>query len=150
METTVKKIEVKVQGVYLNKFDDNDYQTISLRLNKPIKIMRADDNGDYKEDSTNFLSMPLSAAFDQMQNDTINYFIGVTSPDEHNLRIALSSAKLVIDECLVPEGETVKGFGENTTDHDQYFHVIASCTPTKLGKAVIAASLGVDASVFDA
>lgn len=146
----MKTIKAKVQGVFVNKFEDNEYQTLSLRLNQNLKIMRADDNGDYKEENTPFLSMPLSAALNQIDNDVINYFVGVTTPDEHTLRTALSSASITIEEELVPEGETVEGFGENSTDHDQYFHVIKSCAPTKLGKAVIAASLGVDASVFDA
>ena len=136
-------VKATVNGVYINQFEDQSYKTLSLMLNKPLKVMKEGDDGLYHEVSTQFLSLPVSAALSQINDDVMNYFIAVKGADVDALKTALSGAAIEIDQKLFAAGESADDVA-NESDHDQWFSFIKSVKVSKMATLVMAKQLGLD------
>lgn len=141
----MEKINAKITGIDVVKFEGQDYSTISLRLNKPIKKVVENEAGVYEEANTSFVSMPMSAFLATVNDDNINYYLGSKGATVENIKTAFSSAEIVLSQTLLTAGE-VKGDFKNDKDHDVYFNVVSSVKPSKLAIIKIAAELDVDPS----
>lgn len=134
-------VKAAVNGVYINQFEDQSYKTLSLMLSKPLKIMKQNDAGLYEETTTQFLSLPVSAALAQIEDDVVNYFIAVKGADVETLKIALAGAIIDIDQKLFTAGQ-VDGDVANETDHDQWFSFIKNLKVSKMATLVMTKQLG--------
>lgn len=139
----MEKINAKVTGVDITKFEGQEYSTISLRLNKNIKKMSETDAGTYEEINTPFVSMPISAFLATVNDDSINYYLATKGADVDNVKAAFAGAEVTVSQTLVGAGKTEGNF-ENTKDHDVYFNVVSNVKPSKLAIIKIAAELGID------
>lgn len=136
-------VKATVNGVYINQFEDQNYKTLSLMLNKPLKVMKQNDAGVYEETTTQFLSLPVSAALSQINDDVMNYFISVKGADVETLKTALSGAAIEIDQKMFAAGESADDVA-NETDHDQWFSFIKSVKVSKMAILVMTKQLGLD------
>lgn len=134
-------VKAVVNGVYINQFEDQAYKTLSLMLTKPLKVMKQNDAGLYEETTTQFLSLPVSAALAQINDEIVNYFIAVMGADVETLKIALSGSTIEIDQKLFTAGQ-VDGDVANESDHDQWFSFIKSIKVSKMAALVMSKKLG--------
>ena len=142
-ESVVKNnVKATVQSVYINQFEEQNYKTLSLMLNKPLKVMKENDAGVYEETSTSFLSLPVSATLSQIDDDVLNYFLAVKGADIDTLRTALGGATIEVDQKLFAAGQT-DGDITNETEHDQWFSFIKKLVPSKMAMLVMASQMGV-------
>lgn len=130
-----------VKAVYIQQFDEQNYKTLSLMLDKPLKVIRQNDAGLYEETTTQFLSLPVAAALSQISDDVMNYFISVKGAEIDNLKTALSGAKIDITQRLFTAGETADDI-TNDTDHDQWFSFIKNVKLSKIAQLTMAKQLG--------
>lgn len=140
-QPTQKKVTAKVTAVYFEKYDDNQYFTISLRLNKPLKLMKQNDAGIYEETTTVFLSKPAAALLQDVNDDIAAYYLSMQGATQQSLSTALSGAELTIRQKLLVAGET-DGDVTNESDHDQWFSFIDKLTVSKMAKLVMSKQLG--------
>ena len=136
-------VKATVQGIFVNQFEDQAYKTLSLMLNKPLKVMKQNDAGLYEETTSQFLSLPVSAALSQISDDVMNYFLAVKGADVDALKTALSGAAIEVEQKLVAAGETVDDVA-NEGDHDQWFSFIKNVKVSKMAMLVMAKQLGLD------
>lgn len=141
-ESVKNSVKANVQSVFINQFEDQAYKTLSLMLNKPLKVMKQNDAGIYEETTTQFLSLPVSAALSQIEDDVLNYFVAVKGADAETLKTALGGATIEVDQKLFAAGQT-EGDIANETDHDQWFSFIKKVNPSKMAMLVMASQLGV-------
>lgn len=144
-ESVKNSVKANVQSVFINQFEDQAYKTLSLMLNKPLKVMKQNDAGIYEETTTQFLSLPVSAALSQIEDDVLNYFVAVKGADAETLKTALGGATIEVDQKLFAAGQT-EGDIANETDHDQWFSFIKKVNPSKMAMLVMASQLGVSLS----
>ena len=144
-ESVKNSVKANVQSVYLAQFEDQNYKTLSVMLNKPLKVMKQNDAGLYEETTTQFLSLPVSAALAQINDDVVNYFIAVKGADAETLKTALGGATIEVDQKLFTAGQT-EGDIANESDHDQWFSFIKKVVPSKMAMLVMASQLGVAVS----
>lgn len=135
------KVTAKVTAVYFEKYDDNQYYTISLRLNKPLKMMKQNDAGIYEETTTAFLNKPAAALLEGVADDVANYYLAVQGISATTLSTALSGAEVAVRQKLFAAGEAADGVA-NETDHDQWFSFIDKLTVIKMAKLVMSKQLG--------
>ena len=141
-ESVKNSVKANVQSVFINQFEDQAYKTLSLMLNKPLKVMKQNDAGIYEETTTQFLSLPVSAALSQIEDDVLNYFVAVKGADAETLKTALGGATIEVDQKLFTAGQA-EGDVANETDHDQWFSFIKKVSPSKMAMLVMASQLGV-------
>lgn len=141
-ESVKNSVKANVQSVFINQFEDQAYKTLSLMLNKPLKVMKQNDAGIYEETTTQFLSLPVSAALSQIEDDVLNYFVAVKGADAETLKTALGGATIEVDQKLFTAGQA-EGDIANETDHDQWFSFIKKVNPSKMAMLVMASQLGV-------
>ena len=139
--STINSVKANVRSVFVNQFEEQNYKTLSLMLDKPLKIMKLTDSGIYEETTTQFLSLPVSAALAQISNEMMNYFIAVKGADAESLKTALSGATIKVEQKLFVAGETIDGIS-NETDHDQWFSFIIDVKISKPAVLVMAKQLG--------
>lgn len=139
----MEKINAKVTGVDVTKFEGQEYSTISLRLNKNIKKIDETDAGTYEEVTTPFVSMPISAFLAAVGDDNINYYLATKGANIENIKNAFAGAEVTVSQTLVAAGKKEGNF-ENNKDHDVYFNVVSNVKPSKLAIIKIASELGVD------
>lgn len=142
VQVTMNKVKANVQSVFINQFEDQAYKTLSLMLNKPLKVMKQNDAGIYEETTTQFLSLPVSAALSQIEDDVLNYFVAVKGADAETLKTALGGATIEVEQKLFAAGQA-EGDVANETDHDQWFSFIKKVSPSKMAMLVMASQLGV-------
>lgn len=110
-------------------------------LDKQLKVMKLTEAGVYEETTTQFLSLPVSAALAQISDEVLNYFIAVKGADADSLKTALSGATIKVEQKLFVAGETIDGVS-NETDHDQWFSFIIDVKISKPAVLVMAKQLG--------
>lgn len=138
---TQNKVTAKVTAVYFEKYDDNQYYTISLRLNKPLKMMKQNDAGIYEETTTVFLSKPAAALLQDVNDDIAAYYLSMQGATQQSLSTALSGAEVTVRQKLFAAGEAADGVA-NETDHDQWFSFIDKLSISKMAKLVMSKQLG--------
>lgn len=143
--TVVNNVTVKVTNIDIQKFEGQEYYTISFRLNKPIKKMVENDNGIYEDAKTSFISMPMSAFLASVNDDSINYYLSTKGVEVENVKTAFAGASLKIAQRKVAANETYKEFTNEKT-HDVYFNELQSVKACKLAIVKIAAELGIEPS----
>ena len=141
----MEKINAKITGVDVVKFEGQEYSTISLRLNKNIKKMVENEAGVYEESTTPFVSMPISAFLAQVNDDAINYYLGTKGANVENIKTAFANADITVAQILVAAGKT-EGKFTNDKEHDTYFNDVSNVKPSKLAIIKIASELGIDPS----
>lgn len=135
------KVIAKVTAIYFTKHEDNSYYTITLRLNKALKVMKEGDDGLYKEDTTLFLSKPAAALLQDLSDDVANYYLATQSVTQQTLSTALSGAEVAVRQKFFAAGEAADDVA-NETDHDQWFTFIDKFTVSKMAKLVMSKQLG--------
>jgi len=143
--TVVNNVTVKVTNIDLQKFEGQEYYTISFRLNKPIKKMVENETGIYEDAKTSFISMPMSAFLSTVNDDSINYYLSTKGAELENIKTAFAGATLKIAQRKVAANETYKEF-TNEKAHDVYFNELTSVKACKLAIVKIAAELGIEPS----
>lgn len=139
--STINSVKANVRSVFVNQFEEQNYKTLSLMLNKPLKVMKLAESGVYEETTTQFLSLPVSAALAQISNEMMNYFIAVKGADVESLKTALSGATIKIEQKFFTAGEAADGVA-NETDHDQWFSFIIDVKISKPAVLVMSKQLG--------
>ena len=138
---TQSKLTAKVTSVYFNKYEENSYYTISLRLNKSLKLMVQNESGLYEDGTSQFLNKPAGAMLEKVTDDVANYYLATQGISATTLSTALSSAELTIRQKLFAAGET-DGEITNESDHDQWFTFIDKLSISKMAKLVMSKQLG--------
>lgn len=141
----MEKINAKIIGVDIVKFEGQEYSTISLHLNKKVKKITENEAGVPEEIKIPFVSMPISAFLEQVNDESINYFLSTTGTTVENAKIALSNADVTVTQTLVGAGKT-EGKYTNDKTHDTYFNDVSNVKPSKLAIITIASRLGIDPS----
>lgn len=139
----MEKVNAKITGIDVAKFEGQEYSTISIRLNKQVKKMVENEAGIYEESTTPFVSMPISAFLATVNDDNINYYLATKGADVENIKTAFANAEVNLTQILVGAGKTEGNFS-NDKDHDVYFNVVSSVKPSKLAIIKIASELGID------
>lgn len=142
VNTVINKVKCAVQSVFLNQYDENPYKTLSLLVNTQLKLMKTNDAGLYEETTTNFISLPLSAAIAQINDEVVNYYIAIKGTEIEALKTALSGAEIEAEQRLLAAGE-VSGDVTNNTGHDQWFTFIKKVKISKMAILVMANQLGI-------
>lgn len=140
-QPTQNKLNVKATAVYFNKYENNSYYTISLRLSKPLKLMVQNTAGLYEDGTSQFLNKPAAAILEKVTDDVANYYLATQGVSITTLTTALSGAELTIRQKLFAAGET-DGEITNESDHDQWFTFIDKLSISKMAKLVMSKQLG--------
>ena len=138
---TQSKLTAKATSVYFNKYEENSYYTISLRLNKSLKLMIQNNSGLYEDGTSQFLNKPAAAILEKVTDDVANYYLATQGITAATLTTALSGAELTIRQKLFAAGES-DGDVANESDHDQWFTFIDKLTISKMAKLVMSKQLG--------
>ena len=135
------KLSVKVTSVFFTKYEENQYYTLALRLNKALKVMKEGNDGLYSESTTQFLNKPAAAVLQDVTDDIASYYLAVKGINSATLSTALSGAEVTLTQRFFAAGET-KDDVTNDTDHDQWFTFVTAIKISKMAKLVMSKELG--------